>query len=335
MEEKPKINLVGKVIRRIIFIFFSFVILFVIIAGGVLYWFSRSVNSALQFSSPIMIQVQSGDTADSIATKLISNQINLNRRVFQYGARLYLKDVNLGFYEITPGQSIKSILTEINNGETKTVKVTFPEGWRMEQMAIRLDKNGIIDYSDFVAKAKDYEGKLFPDTYLFAPKMTADEIIAKMTVDYSVRTEELNVTKQDLIVASIVERESANDTDRALIAGIYLNRIKAGMKLQSDPTVEYGRDANALAKLSEADQKAYSFWSPAKTVEFASVISPFNTYLNSSLPPAPICDPGIKSIEATLNPQKSNYYYFLYGKDGKIHPAKNQAEHEANIAKYM
>jgi len=90
-----------------------------------------------------------------------------------------------------------------------------------------------------------------------------------------------------------------------------------------------------LAKLSIAKQKEYSFWQPARTAEFTSVVSPYNTYQVSGLPAGPLCDPGIASLEATLSPTASQYYYFLYGKDKKIHTAKTQAEHELNIQKYM
>jgi UPF0755 protein len=231
--------------------------------------------------------------------------------------------------------SMTDIINLIDSGKIKQIRVTFPEGWRMEQMAIRLDANGVVDYGEFVTAARVYEGRLFPDTYFFKPKMAALDVVKIMTDDYLWRTENLAVSDSDLIIASIVEREAANDVDRAIIAGIYKNRVKVGMKLQSDPTVEYGRDTNNLAKLSFDEQMDYSFWQAARTVEFTSVVSLYNTYQVKGLPAGPLCSPGIASIEATLSPTPSDYYYFLYGTDKKIHPAKNQAEHEANIQKYM
>jgi UPF0755 protein len=179
------------------------------------------------------------------------------------------------------------------------------------------------------------EGKIFPDTFYLNPRMTASEVVKMMTDDYDTRTAGLDVSDDALVLASIVEREAANDTDRGIIAGIYTNRIKTGMKLQSDPTVEYGRDTNNIADISIAEKMAYSFWKSAKTVEFTSVVSVFNTYQISGLPSKAICNPGLKSIEAALNPTPSGYYFFLYGTDGKIHPSKTRVEHEVAVNKYM
>jgi len=213
--------------------------------------------------------------------------------------------------------------------------VTIPEGWRLEQVGAKLAASKIVDYSSFLNEASSYEGKLFPDTYFFEPEMTATAIVKMMSDNFYKRTDGLNLSNDDLIIASIVEREAANDSDRALIAGIYKNRVKIGMKLQSDPTVEYGRDTNNLTKLSVDKQREYSFWKSAKTSEFTSVVSDYNTYQVKGLPAGPICNPGLASIKATLSPVSTSYYFFLYGTDGKIHPATNSTEHQKNIFNYM
>jgi len=180
------------------------------------------------------------------------------------------------------------------------------------------------------------EGALFPDTYFLDPIMTGEAIVAKMEDDYSTRIEGMTVSTKDLTLASIVEKEAADsDADRGIIAGIYQNRIDLGMKLQSDPTVSYGRDSNNIASMTVKEILDYSFWKAAKTVEFTSVKSAYNTYQNAGLPPAPICNPGLASIKATLNPTASNYYYFLYGKDGILHAASTLDGHKNNVAKYL
>lgn len=302
----------------------------------VTFLFNRAIkepNKAISQNS--LIKIEDGTTAQSLAADLKSRNLITSESYFSYLIRFYNKKINHGFYEIAANSSMIDIANLIDSSSTKVVKVTFPEGWRAEQVGNRLAANGIVDYSEFMAKAKGYEGQLFPDTYFFNPVMTADEVITMMTADYDDRVAGLGVTDDMLTLASIVEREAANDTDRALIAGIYSNRIKVGMKLQSDPTVEYGRDTNNIKNMTAADQRDYSFWKSAKTVEFTSVISPYNMYLHTGLPPTPICNPGLKSIEAALSPQANTYYYFLYGKDGEIHPSHNQAEHEAAIARYM
>lgn len=314
-----------------------FILLALIFIAGIFfaYFFVNQISRSNNIGTPTIYRIKSEQTISMVAKDLYDQKLISSQQFFKYGARAFWKNFKPGFYEIPANASIKSVLTLFQSGETKTVKITFPEGWRMEQMAVKLDEAGIVDYASFVAAAKKYEGKLFPDTYFMNPVMTSEEIIEMMTDDYLARTENLTVSNDDLIIASIVEREAANDQDRALIAGIYKNRLKIGMKLQSDPTVEYGRDTNNLAKMDTASQKEYTFWKSAKTIEFTSVVSKYNTYQVAGLPIGPLCSPGLASIKATLSPTTSNYYFFLYGEDGKIYPAKNQAEHESNIAKYM
>jgi UPF0755 protein len=282
-----------------------------------------------------IIEIESGKGSKEIGSDLERLGLVSNGKIFYYASIVLSKKINHGFYELTPGMSISDILNLVDSGKVKVVKVLIPEGLRVEQIARKLDEAGIVTYEDFLTKAKDKEGKLFPDTYFFNPRMTADEIITMMLDDYNQRIAGINISDNDLILASIVEREAADDADRGLIAGIYSNRLKAGMKLQSDPTVEYGRDSNEIAKLSVSDQKSYTFWKSAKTVEYTSVKSSYNTYQISALPLGPICNPGLKSIEAAKNPTPSKYYYFLYGRDGKLYPSSNSTEHEALAAKYL
>ena len=332
-EEKPKSKIATGTIIKLTIVF----LLLVGIALSVFFFNKEMHKNSNLLTNNKVVEILEGSTPKQVSN-LLSDQGILKKEPFDLYyllERISRKKIIPGFYEITPSMSMKDIVALFDSGKFKQTKITFPEGWRMEQMAIRLDANGVVDYGDFTALAKQYEGRLFPDTYYFKPKMTAAEIVKMMTDDYLWRTENLAISDSDLIIASIVEREAANDTDRALIAGIYKNRVKAGMKLQSDPTVEYGRDTNNLAKLSVAEQKEYSFWQPARTVEFTSVVSPYNTYQVSGLPAGPLCSPGIASLEATLSPATSQYYYFLYGRDKKIHTAKTQAEHEANIQRYM
>ncbi|MEI7791881.1 MAG: endolytic transglycosylase MltG [Candidatus Berkelbacteria bacterium] len=332
-EEKPKPKITAGTIIKLTIVF----LLLIVIALSIFFFNKETTQKSNLLIDNKVVEVLDGSTPKQVSA-MLSEQGVLKKGsldLYYLLERVSHKNIIPGFYEITPTMSMKDIIALFGSGEFKQTKITFPEGWRMEQMAIRLDANGIVDYAEFTALAREYEGKLFPDTYYFKPKMTATEIVKMMTDDYSWRTENLAISDSDLIIASIVEREAANDADRALIAGIYKNRVKAGMKLQSDPTVEYGRDTNNLAKLSVEKQKEYSFWQPAHTVEFTSVVSPYNTYQVSGLPAGPLCSPGIASIKATLSPTASQYYYFLYGRDKKIHTAKTQAEHETNVQKYM
>ena len=173
------------------------------------------------------------------------------------------------------------------------------------------------------------EGYLFPDTYRISAKASANEIIEKLTNNFKQKTAG-DVSQDVLTLASIVEREAKQDNERAKIAGVYQNRINIGMKLEADPTVQYGKDTNNAKGLVD-----FKYWQPISLADYTGVDSKFNTYLNAGLPPAPICNPGLKSIKASLNPEKHNYYYFFHLADGTAIYSKNLAEHNANKLKYQ
>jgi UPF0755 protein len=211
------------------------------------------------------------------------------------------------------------------------IAVTVIEGKRWEETAAVFAKAGVTKYEDFVAIMQahpDYEGTLFPDTYRFFPDTPAGEVVTKLRSTYTERTASLNPTASELVLASIVEREAINDADRAIITGVYSNRLKVGMTMGADPTVEYSKDT--LAYKAAGYPESFTFWGPITQADYHNVVSPFNTYLQTGLPPFPICNPGLKSIEAAQNPQSNPYYYFGY-KDGKILLSKTLSEHQAKL----
>jgi UPF0755 protein len=174
--------------------------------------------------------------------------------------------------------------------------------------------------------SQNLEGTLFPDTYRFYPNTAADDVVAVMNQDYQKRTQGLNVTRDQLILASIIEREAEDDADRPVIAGVYENRINDDMFLGSDPTVQYAKDSQEYA--ASSDPQTFTFWQPITQDDYSSVISPYNTYLNKGLPAGPIANPGLKSIEAAQNPASTDALYFLY-KNGQLLLATTLAQHEA------
>jgi UPF0755 protein len=230
--------------------------------------------------------------------------------------------------------SITQIFDMISSGETTVSKITIPEGYRVEQIAQVLADKKLVSYSDFVKAANPYEGKLFPDTYYFTLKDSATDIVTAMTTDYENRTSGMTVTSEDLTIASIVEREADNQTERPIVAGIYKNRLLSGMKMESDPTVEFAKDNINLENLTLSDQQNYKFWRAITNADYKAATDPYNTYITAGLPPGPICNPGIASIDATLNSTPSNYLYFIIA-NGQVYGASTYAEHKANVAKYL
>jgi UPF0755 protein len=222
-----------------------------------------------------------------------------------------------------------------------TTKVTFPEGFTVRQMAARLKRNAVVaDDAAFLKLVteqgqaiggksfpKNLEGFLFPDTYQFPAGATAEEVARIMTENFRERViegpwQDRAAGKLSLldavIVASMIEREAETDEDRPLIAGVIYNRLKKGMRLQIDATVQY-------ARREHKERLLYSD---------LAVDSPYNTYKNAGLPPGPICCPGLPSLEAALKPARTDALFYVDSGDGtgKHVFARTYAEHLKNVA---
>lgn len=207
------------------------------------------------------------------------------------------------------------------------VSVTVIEGWTVRDIMDALQAKGIdVRPSDFLAArfADDFpflktlppetnlEGYLVPDTYRVWKDELPDGLIKKQLSLFPVTT-----TRDQLILASIVEKEAKYEADRPIIAGIFMNRLKIGMALQSDATLNYVL-RSGQARLTAKDLETNS---------------PYNTYANRGLPPGPICNPGRSSLEAAIHPTKTSYFYFLTDSQGKAYYAKTLEEHVRNRLK--
>ncbi len=212
------------------------------------------------------------------------------------------------------------------------VKVTVIEGRRWEEVAAQLSAVGVTSYTDFktiMQAHPDYEGTLQPDTYRFFPNTAAQSIIDVMRADFTQRTNTLSPSASDLVLASIVEREAANDTDRPIIAGVYANRLKVGMTMGADPSVQYAKDS--LAYKAAGYPESFVFWTAITQADYHNVVSPFNTYLQTGLPPSPICNPSFASIQAAQSPTITGGYLFFGYKNGKLLLAKTLSDHQAQL----
>ncbi|MFH1392198.1 MAG: endolytic transglycosylase MltG [bacterium] len=192
------------------------------------------------------------------------------------------------------------------------VQVTFPEGFTVKQIQDRLAANNLVFELD-----ENLEGYLFPDTYRFYKNSTAEQAIKKMQDNFNAKVGEISY--DDLILASIVQKEVSNQEDMKKVAGIFLKRLKVNMPLQSDATINFITGKN-LTQPSIKDTKT---------------ASPYNTYLNLGLPLAPICNPGLTAIEAVQNPEESAYWYFLTPPDIPTIYSKSLEEHNAAKAKFL
>lgn len=244
-----------------------------------------------------------------------------------------------GSFRLSPSQSTHQIFEELKHG-TLDAWITIPEGWRAEQIVDKLVEQDLLaetSKSSLYQQFRQYEGRLFPDTYLFAKDSTAEQIIRRLTDTFSQKTDGLSgsrqpITNDTLILASLIEREAKHAQDRPLVAGVLKNRLDIGMALQVDATLQYAkasRDSTIYANGSTAD------WWPGIAAADKSLTSPYNTYASSGLPPAPISNPGLSSIKAALSPTKVDYLYYISEPDGTTRYAVTLEEHNANIRKYL
>ncbi|MBK8559677.1 endolytic transglycosylase MltG [Candidatus Amarobacter glycogenicus] len=265
--------------------------------------------------------------------------------------------LSTGDYLLRKNSSALTVVRELTVKEQIPVlKVTFPEGIRIEEMAIIAEKAGFGSRESFMAATKAAElppgfveafpageslqGYLFPDTYIMPVGSTAE-----MLVDYMLRTldrrfsPELRLaaksqglnTHQALTLASIVEREAVLEPERARIAGVFYNRLAAQDMLGADPTVQYA------VSLIAGSVEQFGYWKKDLTLVDLKLASPYNTREVPGLPPGPIANPGLASIEAVANPEKTDFYYFVAdakANDGSHVFAVTLAEHERNIQQY-
>lgn len=266
------------------------------------------------------------------------------------------KKLQAGRYVFQPGVNILNIVKSMASGfaESDDNILTIPEGFNVFDIDKRLATFGLIKEGDFAKKYYQDEGQFFPDTYRFKREgETVDTIAEKMKNHLNLKFKDLSlvlsslVLKDTLLKASILEKEARREEDMRLVAGVMENRLKKGMLLQIDATVSYGaclRISNLQFPISNQfsnsnDQNGNYKYCDVSQVPVGAEIKvdgPYNSYKRAGLPPGPIANPGITSIQAVLNPQKSDYLYYLSTRDGsQMIFSKTAAEHAANRRKYL
>lgn len=291
-------------------------------------WFANGLRGISGAAREFVIP--KGERRIEIAQRLQEEGVIRSWPHFVMLSYLQRRVILAGQFTLSPEDRVTTILRTLSSEEKRHQVVTIPEGWRREQIADELTKKG-VDRAEFLSLTEGLEGRLFPDTYFISATPKVQEVVSKLTTNYFDRTKELQPTREQLIIASIVEREAQRDDERALIAGIYTHRLNIGMKLEADPTVQYGRDTNLIK--SGAPPKEY--WQPITVADYQGIISSYNTYRIAGLPPGPIANPGIKSIEAAVRPAATSAVYFFHTGDGNIITSKTHDEHLVNKRRYL
>jgi UPF0755 protein len=302
----------------------------------------------------IGFSIAPGETAATIGPRLEKAGLIRNARLFSALVRYRGVDhaLEAGSYRLSPSMTMEEIVMDLHHGRARTVTVTIPEGWRMEQVAAKLADAGLGEADEFLALmgTSDYpypwlhdrrdgapeslEGFLFPDTYSVPFDASPAAVIDMMLRNFERRvTPELrrDLARQGLsfyeavVLASIVEREAVVAEERPIIAAVFLRRLDQGMYLQADPTVSYAKGF---------DSERNRWWPPMLVVDSQTVQSPYNTFLYAGLPPGPICSPGLAAIEAVARPAQTSYLFFVSKGDGSHAFAETFEEHLLNVQRY-
>lgn len=321
-----------------------FVFILLLLAGGAGYTIYDAIYGENEFSAEKITIIPPNSSANAIADSLLHAGIIRNKYSFMIALKALDKESQLhpGIYEFKPHATNREIIFDLSHvRNAQHYFATFPEGITSFAIAHIAHEQLSIDSARFVHLIHDsafvhslgidavsLEGYLFPDTYEFDPPVTEKAVAARMVFafrhffsDSLIRRCKMlgMTTEQILTLASIVEGEAAQDTERTRIAGVYWNRLHDNMKLEADPTIQY--ILGSPQRLSYDDLR---------------IESPYNTYLHPGLPPTPINNPGRASILATLYPEKNDYIYFVARGDGsRMHRfSRTIEEHEKAVEMY-
>jgi len=310
--------------------FLSCVVLIAVIFATIINF--KLAPASLDKDKSEYFEIKKGESTREISTRLRQQSLIKSDFAFYVYALVTRSKIQAGYYRLSSGVSSQEIITKFAKGEVDAYSVTIPEGYRALQIAKLFQEKISLDPNKFIAAAIGTEGTLFPDTYVFPSNTEPAKIVKTMQDNFDKKTNELKLTQDQLILASIVEREALSDDERPKIAAVYKNRADKNMLLQADPTVRYALDTQQYTKTKSVD---FEFWQGLSRADIQDQSSVFNTYKNRGLPPAPICNPGLKSIGAAINVEANfDYLFFFHDKDKKIHFSKTYDEHLKAIQEF-
>lgn len=316
------------------------VIVSVAAASGFAWWTKQALPVP---GAPIEFSINPGSGVAASAQQMAAAGVPVNPTLFVLLARLTgdAGRIKAGSYELKPNTSPRRLLTQLVRGEFAQEAVTIIEGWSFKQMRQAISSHTRLKHdtvkltdAELMAKIsteyKDPEGLFFPDTYLFAKGSSEIEIYRRahqamldhLNEAWEKRNKELpyKTPYEALIMASIVEKETGQKSERTMIAGVFVNRLRTGMLLQTDPTVIYGMGDAFVGKIAKKD---------------LLTDTPYNTYTRGGLPPTPISLPGLQSLQAALAPADTPALYFVSRGDGTSQFSSNLPDHNRAVNRYQ
>lgn len=337
----------SRVVRRALWVYGTLFAVFFGVAIGLFAWdFVRFLNSPLAVTEPRLLQVAPGSSFGSLTRQWVEEGIIRwphHARYLKLYARLSGKDTRLqaGEYRITPGMTARGLVDGLVSGQAYQHSLTLIEGWTFQQMMQAVAATPALRHTLADTSAKTVmqalgrpeehpEGRFYPDTYHFPGGMSDVAFLQRayqqmervLDREWRGRAPDLpfNTPYEALILASIVEKETALAHERTQIAGVFVRRLRLGMLLQTDPTVIYGMGSAYQGNIRLGDLKRDT---------------PYNTYTRAGLTPTPICLPGRDAIHATLNPAAGDTLYFVSKGDGSHHFSSSLEEHNRAVRKYQ
>ena len=309
---------------------FTCLILITTLLLTVYYWPQNNM------SKNVKVAINQGESLHIISKNLLNKGVITNKKIFQLITKIKGLDTSIpiGTFNLKSVNVNKDIINHLVFGIPERRRITILEGWNSRQLAKHLSNEMGLDYDNIIKTVNDknfikslkiqsesLEGYLYPDTYFFYDGVDEVSVIKRLVRESQVFWNDSNIAMANsmnfsqheiLTLASIIEGEAIYDSERPIISAVYHNRLKRGMKLQADPTIQYVIE-DGPRRLLNKDLR---------------IKSPYNTYLYKGLPPGPINSPGFMSLHAALYPQKNEYLYFVAKGDGYHTFSKNEKEHE-------
>ena len=317
--------------KKIIVVFSCILLLFIC---GLIWWQHGLSAVNLDDKTKILFVVSKQENMRDIGYALkrahiIQDPIVFFLKIKQSG---FEGKVQAGDFRLSPSMSLGEILQTLTHG-TLDIWVTIPEGKRSAEIAEILATKIPTYNTSWKGMLIAQEGYLFPDTYLFPNDADINQIMRTMKDNFIQKYSQAEIgatsklSQQDaVILASIMQREGRSLTDMKIIASVFENRLSIGMALQTDATIQYALGYQPIKQ---------TWWKNNLSVDDLKISSPYNTYLNTGLPPTPISNPGLDALTAVLHPAQTEYLYYISDNNGTLHYAKTLQQHNANVAKYL
>lgn len=300
-------------------------------SAATVFLYDYAINQPLKISEDTLFLVNKGDSLNKIAQSLQDKELVNDKYIFILFSKInrIYPQIKAGEYLFNGEFSIKQTAEKLSSGKVYLRKVTFPEGLTSTEIAKILHKENFLSKDEFAAPA---EGSILPETYTYMRGDSPEKIIKQaqkamqnvLEQAWQERDQNLPLQSKEelLILASIVEKETGIGMERAQVASVFVNRLRLGMLLQTDPTVIY-----ALTNGKEDLNRPL-------TRKDLSIDSPYNTYKYAGLPPTPICNPGKDAIYAAAHPSETPYLYFVASGNGGHNFATTLSEHNENVRKW-